>query len=74
MEGYPKFEKVDDNVIRIISEKIDEVPLTKVLETKKVVEEKIAQLRATLDNLNEIIENAANLGIHTPNEPEKAKE
>jgi hypothetical protein len=63
MADYPKFEKATDNVIRIISEKVDEVPLTKLLENKKMLEEKIAQMQGVLKNINEIIENAEQLGI-----------
>ncbi len=63
MAEYPKFEKVNDNVIRIIVEKADEVSLVKLIESKKAIEEKIAQLTTALNNLNEIIENAEKMGI-----------
>jgi len=63
MTDYPRFEKVNDNVIRIIFEKADEVPLAKLLENKKLVEEKIKQMQDTLKNINEILENAEKLGI-----------
>jgi hypothetical protein len=73
MSDYPRFEKVNDNVIRIIFEKADEVPLAKLLENKKLVEEKIAQMQDTLKSINEILENAEQLGIVVP-EPEEKKE
>ena len=73
MTDYPRFEKVNDNVIRIISEKVDEVPLTKLLDNKKKLEEKIAQMQDVLKNINEILENAEQLGITIP-EPEEKKE
>ena len=70
---YPKFEKATDNTIRIITENVQEVSLAKVLETKKQLEEKIAQLAETLKNVNEVIENAEKLGI-SATLPEEKKE
>jgi hypothetical protein len=67
---YPKFERVNDNVVRIISEKIDEIPLASLLENKKQLEEKKAHIEEVLKNLNEIIDNATKLGII----PEEKKE
>jgi len=63
MADYPKFEKATDNVIRIISEKVDEVPLLQLIDNKKKLEEKIAQMQDVLKNINEILENAEKLGI-----------
>jgi len=63
MNEYPRFEKVNDNTIRIVSEKVQDVPLANVLETKKQLEEKLAQLTETLKNVNDIIKNAEYLGI-----------
>ena len=63
MSDYPRFEKVNDNTIRIVSEKVQDVPLANVLETKKQLEEKLAQLTETLKNVNDIIKNAEELGI-----------
>ena len=40
----PKFEKVDENTIRIIVEKIDEVPLTTLIENRK----KLLEYKKTL--------------------------
>ena len=73
MTDYPRFEKVNDNVIRIISEKVDEVPLLQLIDNKKKLEEKIAQMQDVLKNINEILENAEQLGITIP-EPEEKKE
>lgn len=63
MSNLPRFEKVNDNVVRIISEKVDEVPLAKIVETKKALEEKLTQMTDALNHVNEIIENAEKLGI-----------
>ena len=63
MNNLPRFEKVNNNTIRIISEKVQDVPLANVLETKKQLEEKLAQLTETLKNVNDIIKNAEYLGI-----------
>ena len=67
---YPKFEKVNDNTIRIIVERAEEVSLVKLIETKKQLEEKKTQIEASLININEILENATKLGIV----PEEKKE
>ena len=70
MENYPKFEKVNDHTIRIIIEKADEVPLAKLIETKKQIEEKLIQLNQTLTSINEILGNAEKLGIVPEEVPE----
>ena len=70
MSNLPRFEKATDNVIRIISEKVDEVPLSQLIDNKKKLEEKIAQMQDVLKNINEILENAEKLGIV----PEEKKE
>ena len=67
---YPKFEKVNDNIIRIIVERAEEVSLAKLIETKNQLEEKKTQIEASLLNINEILENATKLGIV----PEEKKE
>jgi hypothetical protein len=67
MSDYPRFEKVDNHTIRIINEKADEVKLSNLLENKKQIEDKIAQLQQVLKNVNEILNNAVELGI-TPEE------
>jgi len=59
----PRFEKVNDNTIRIISEKVQDVPLVNLIETKKQLEEKLAQLIDALRNVDSILENAKKLGV-----------
>lgn len=61
---YPKYERVNDNTIRIIVEKADEVSMTKLIETKKQIEEKLVQLKQTLESINDILNNAEQLGIN----------
>ena len=63
MEQYPKYEKVNDNTIKIIIEQSDEVSINKLLETKKQIEEKLHQLEQTLKSINNILDNAEKLGI-----------
>lgn len=70
MSEYPKYEKVNDSTIRIISIKPDEISVEKLLETKKMLEEKKEQIEKTLININEILENAKQLGLNI----EKPKE
>ena len=72
--SYPKFEKVNDNTVRIIVEKADEVPLAKLLELKKMLEEKLAQMTATLNHVNKIIANAEQLGITVPEKDNQPKD
>jgi len=67
---YPKFEKVNDNTIRIISEKVDEVPLKNLIDNLKELEKKRDSINQVIDNLNTIISNAIDLGIV----PEEKKE
>jgi len=67
---YPKYEKVDDNTIRIITERADEVTLAKLIETRQQIEEKLKQLTETLKNINDILDNANQLGI-IPEEKKK---
>lgn len=64
MPDYPKYEKISDTQIRIIVEKQDIAEISKVIETKKLVEAKISELTKTLDNINAIIENAEQLGMN----------
>lgn len=70
----PKFEKVDDNTIRIIVEKADEVPLARLIETRKQIVEQRDNMNKTLKNIDEILTEAKKLGI-TPklkdNKPKK---
>jgi len=64
MSEYPKYEKVDEKTIRIISIRPDEVPVQKLLETKITLLEKKAQIEQTLANIDEILDNAEQLGIN----------
>lgn len=66
----PKFEKVDDNTIRIIVEKADEVPLTHLIKTRKTIVEQLDALNKTLKNIDEILAEAKKLGI-TPKPKDK---
>jgi hypothetical protein len=75
---YPKFEKVDEHTIKIIREKIDDVPLSRLLknkemllEQKKSVEENLKNIDETLKNIEEILENAEKLGIVPKETPEE---
>lgn len=70
---YPKYEKVSEHVIRIISEKADEVPLTHLLQTLKQLEEKKAQIEKTISNINDILKNAKELGISAEETKEENK-
>jgi enamine deaminase RidA (YjgF/YER057c/UK114 family) len=72
MSEYPKYEKVNDTTIRIITTHSDEVALQKLIDTKKNLEEKKAQIVQTLKNIDDILENAAELGISSV--PEETKE
>jgi len=58
-----KFEKVDNNTIRIIMEQAQEVPLIQIIANRKVLLTKKFELEETLKNLDEIIANAKRLGI-----------
>ena len=60
---YPKYEKVNDTTIKVIVEKGDEVPISKLLENKKLITEKIEQMQATLNAINEILIVADMMGI-----------
>ncbi len=70
----PKFEKVDDNTIRIIVEKIQNVPLDKIIanretllkqkeQMQKDVEEQGKVIDQTVKNIDEILAEAKRLGI-----------
>jgi hypothetical protein len=73
MENYPRFEKVNEHIIRMIVEKCDEISMNKLIETKKQIEEKQIQLNQTLTSINEILDNAEKLGI-TPEEKDLTPE
>ena len=70
----PKFEKVDDNIIRIIVEKANEVPLAQLIDNRKKLLEQKRQLKKdaleqdkmidqTIKNIDEILAEAKKLGI-----------
>lgn len=69
---YPKYEKVNEHTIRIIVERGDEIPLTKLVENKRTLETKINQMQEALKTINEILEEAKNMGI-TPEEKKEEK-
>ena len=60
---YPRYEKIDSCTIKIITEKKDDVPISKLLENKKLITEKIEQMQATLKAINEILAEADKMGI-----------
>ena len=70
--SYPKFEKVDENTIKITVEHADNVPLFKMIENKKNIEKQIKNFEQTLKHINEILDNAKRLGI-TAKYPEPPK-
>ena len=67
----PKFEKVDDNTIKIIVENANDVPLYNIIENKKKLEGQMENIKKTLKNIDEILESAKRLGI-TAKQPEKS--
>lgn len=78
----PKYEKVDNHTIRIIVDKIDEVPLTKLVENRKQLVAKQLEIETVIRNIDEMLTEANKLGIvveptpETPNadtEPPKAE-
>jgi len=72
--NYPKYEKIDEHTIRIIIEKGDNVPLSKLIENKKIIEEKIKQMQDTLNSINEILTEAEKMGITSEELKEGTKE
>ena len=78
----PKFEKADNNTIRIIVEKIQNVPLAQILANREniikqrdqmrkdvITQEKIAE--QSLKNIDVILAEAKKLGIVVKKEPKK---
>ena len=70
----PKFQKVNDNTIRIIVERAEEIPLAKLLENRKTLLEQKKQLRAEvlkqekiiderIKNIDKVLAEAKKLGI-----------
>ena len=71
MKEQPKrFEKADDNTLRLILERVENVPMATLISNKKQLEEKIAEFQRVLDNVNEMLEEATKLGI-VPKKEEK---
>lgn len=81
----PKFTKVDEHTIRITIEKSNDVPLSQILENKKTLLEQKEQLKQqfltgekqidqTLQNIEEILTKAKELGIVAKVENLKKKE
>jgi len=80
----PKFEKVDDNTIRIIVEEANDVPLAKILENrdkllaqKKQMRKDLAKQEEYIDqalkNIEEILTQAVKLGIFAKLKPTEPK-
>lgn len=63
MEKKPRFEKTDNHTLKIIMEKSADIPLTQLLNNKKVLEEEIKKQTATLKNVIDMIAEAKKLGI-----------
>ena len=59
----PKFAKVDKYTIKITSEQSQAVPVFKLISQRKILAQKIVQLKETLKNMDEIIAEAKKLGI-----------
>jgi len=59
----PKFEKVNDNTIRIIVERAEDVPLAKLVENRAKLLEQKKNIEQTLKNVDEILEAGKKLGI-----------
>ena len=75
-----RYEKVDDNTIRIILEVQDDVTLNRLLANEKQLEERKAQLEGelkqvtnVLENVNKMIAEAKKLGIKLSPETAKKK-
>jgi ATP-dependent Clp protease ATP-binding subunit ClpA len=70
----PKFEKVDDNTIRIIVEKIQNVPLSQIIDNREKLLKQKKQMKEdvetqekiidqTIKNIDEVLAEAKRLGI-----------
>jgi len=62
-EKYPKFEKIDDHTIKIITEKANDIPLNAVIQNREQLLQQKAHIEQALKNIDEIIINAKKLGI-----------
>jgi len=65
----PRFEKVDDYHLKVIIEKADKVTVSHLLENQKKLREQRTQINIVLDNIAEMLNEAAKLGVIV--EPEK---
>ena len=67
--SYPKYEKVDEHNIRVIVERGDVVSLSKLLENKKLLEQKVKEYQDKLDYISQVIAEAEKLGVQPLPEP-----
>ncbi len=70
MSKYPKYEKKDENTIRIILEQANEVPLAQIIKNREQLLKQKAMVEDALRNVDKVLENAKKLGI-TPKEKDK---
>ena len=63
MSEYPKFEKIDQNNIRMIEEKQKVLDVQQIVQAKFQLEGQIKEIKKTLKNIEIILDNAKNLGI-----------
>lgn len=59
----PKYEKVDAHTIKVIIEKAEDVPITRLLENKKQFLGEKARIERVLKNIDEMLAEAKKLGI-----------
>jgi len=62
---YPKYEKVDKDTIKIIMERVQDVPIQRILNNREVLLAQKAEIEKQLENIAEIIKTAKKLGIDT---------
>jgi len=65
-----KVEKADDNTLRLVLTRTENVTMVNLLANKKQLEDKIADMQKVLDNVNEMLSEATKLGI-VPKEKSK---
>lgn len=63
MSNYPKVEKVNETTVRIVSEKVDEVPLKNLIANLDDLKRKREQINEVISNIEIILKNAEELGI-----------
>ena len=66
----PKYEKVNNHTIRIIIEKAEEVPITRLIKNLKDLEQERDRINKVIDNINDILHKAIELKI-TPEPKDK---